>query len=59
MKKILKQIIIQIIGLIIMMFGLLSLLYGASGHIIFTMIGSTIIGVPAYYVWTKQLKKLI
>ena len=59
MKKILKQIVIQIIGLLIIMFGLLSLLYGASGHTIFSMIGGIIIGVPAYYIWIQQLKKLI
>ena len=59
MKKVLKQIVIQIIGLLILMFGLLSLLYGASGHIIFTMIGGIIIGVPANYIWIQQLKKLI
>ena len=59
MKKVLKQIVIQIIGLIIMLFGLLSLLYGARGHIIFTIIGGIIIGFPANYIWIQQLKKLI
>ena len=59
MKKILRQIVIQIIVLLIVMFGLLSLLYGASGHIIFTIIGGIIIGVPANYIWLKQLKKII
>ena len=59
MKKILRQIVIQIIVLLVVMFGLLSLLYGASCHIIFTMIGGIIIGIPANYIWLKQLKKII
>ena len=59
MKQILKHIAIEIIALILIMFGLLSLLHGATGQIIFTVIGSTIICVPAHYVWIKQLKKLI
>ena len=59
MKKILRQIVIQINVLLIVMFGLLSLLYGASGHIIFIMIGGIIVGVPANYIWLKQLKKII
>lgn len=59
MKQILKQIAIQIIALILILFGFLSLLYGATGHIIFTIIGSTIICVPAQCVWLRQLKKLI
>ena len=59
MKQILKQIAIQIIAVILIMFGFLSLLYGATGQIIFTIIGTTIICVPAHYVWIKQLKKLI
>ena len=59
MKKIFKQIVIQIIVLLVVMFGLLSLLYGASGHTIFTMIGGIIIGIPANYIWLKQLKKII
>ena len=59
MNQILKQIAIQIIAVILIMFGFLSLLYGATGQIIFTVIGSIIICVPAQLVWIKQLKKLI
>ena len=59
MKQILKQIAIEIIAIMLIMFGFLSLLYGATGHIIFTIIGSTIICVPAQCVWLRQLKKLI
>ena len=58
MKQILKQIVIQIIAVILIMFGFLSLLYGATGQIIFTVIGSIIICVPAQLVWIKQLQKL-
>ena len=59
MKKILKQIVIQMIVLLMVMFGFLLLLYGASGHVIFTMIGGVIVGVHANYIWLKQLKKII
>ena len=59
MNQILKQIAIQIIAVILIMFGFLSLLYGATGQNIFTVIGSIIICVPAQLVWIKQLNKLI
>ena len=59
MKQLLKQIAIQIIAIFLIMFGFLSLLYGATGQIIFTIIGSIIICIPAQCVWIKQLKKLI
>ena len=58
MKQILKLIAIEIIALILILFGFLSLLYGATGQIIFTVIGSIIICVPAQLVWIKQLQKL-
>ena len=59
MKQILKQIAVQIIAIMLIIFGFLSLLYVATGHIIFTIIGSTIICFPAQCVWLRQLKKLI